>query len=364
MNIALAHDWLDTTLGGSERVFIEFTKLYPDAPIYTLLFDANRYKGLIDPRRVVTSSLQKLPKAIRSRHKYLIGRIPRAVEAFNFEGFDVVLSSSNGFIKGIKTSANTTHICYCHTPARFVWEDAAAAIAAKAGGGLKALAAKKALAKFKDWDITSAQRVDQWLANSKYTADRLKKYYGVSAKIIYPPVNVRGLSSHYTSQKGDYYLSLSTFAAYKRLDSVVEAFNQNGRLLVMAGEGPERARLERLAKPNVRFVGWVDEAAKADYLAGAKALIYPSTEDFGIAPIEALAVGTPVIAFGKGGVVETIKPTDGVLYKQPTADSLMAAVAKFEQTKFDPGSLKKHAIVYDRANFLKRIDQIMKQATA
>lgn len=355
LKIALAHDWLDEVLGGSERVFIEFTKLFPNAPIYTLLFDESRYKGIIDAKRVTTSGLQKLPKFLRRRHKFLLPFIPKAVERLDLSGFDVVLSSSNGFIKGLETTGNTKHICYLHTPARFAWEDAAKYLNKNTNLLTRGIA-KWLNSRFRAWDIRSARRVDKWLANSLYTAERIKKYYHAEATVINPPVNVMELKNYIEEQKDNYFITLSTFAGYKRLDLVVEAFNLNGRPLIMVGEGPEKAKLQKISKANIQFRGWVEEAAKAKLLANAKALIYPSTEDFGIAPIEAMAVGTPVIAYGAGGVLETItEGKGGLFFNRPTVKSLNQSLQKFDKLQWIPKQIHESVAKYDKSNFLKAI---------
>ena len=362
MKIALAHDWLDTTLGGSERVLIELAHLYARAPIYTLIFDPQRYQGLIDPHRVRTSRLQQLPKLLRRRHKYLLPFIPGALEQMDFSDYEVVLSSSNGLVKGIKTGPATIHICYAHTPSRFVWEDKASYLDAQASFIQKPVA-KWLAHHFKKWDIKSAQRVNVWLANSRYTAQRLKAYYHAEAQVIYPPVEISKLESHFSDRKADYYVIVSTLAAYKQLDIAISAFNDNGLTLKIIGSGPEKERLTKIAKSNIKFLGWLDEDQKIEVVAKAKAFVFPAVEDFGIAPVEAMAVGTPVIALGRGGLLETVKDgVSGVFFNKPTPDSVNQAISKFAKIEFDHTKIAACVSIFNKERFDKEIKEAVANA--
>jgi exopolysaccharide biosynthesis WecB/TagA/CpsF family protein len=362
MRIALAHDWLDSTLGGSERVLIELANLYPQAPIYTLLFDQERYKSTINCSRIETSILQRLPAWVRRHHKYLLPLIPYAVSRLRISQCDVILSSSNGLIKSLKSPPATLHICYCHTPARFIWEDRAKYLKEHSRWWQRGVA-EVVSRLVRGWDYRTAQRVNVWLANSGYTALRLADYYGVRAQVVYPPVDTEGLQPYFKDHKQGFYVTLSTLARYKNIELVIRAFNDNGRRLIVIGEGPDRSRLEKLATGNIEFTGWVSEHQKATLLSDAQALIYPSVEDFGIAPVEAMAVGTPVVAYRRGGLEETIKEhVTGLFFRHQTPRSLNEALLRLEGSRLDAKSICAHAHTFSRQRFLQAISEIVEQA--
>jgi exopolysaccharide biosynthesis WecB/TagA/CpsF family protein len=328
--IALVHDWLNRPIGGGERVLLELARLYPEAPIYTLLFDAARYAGELDPARVRTSWLERLPEPVRSHPRYLLPLIPAAVEAWDLSGFDVVLSSSVAFVKNVTTPASTLHVCYCHSPMRFAWDYWPRYVEEMEVGPLRRLAVTALVARARRWDLAGVAGVDAWLANSETTAARLRRYYGVrDVTVIPPPVDVDGLRALASTPKGEHWVTLSTLTEYKRIDLAVRAFTASGRPLVVIGDGPDRGRLESLAGSTIRFAGHLDDDARGAVLAGARALVFPGEEDFGIAAVEALACGTPVVAYARGGLTEIVEADrTGVFFDEQSVPALNAAVEK------------------------------------
>jgi exopolysaccharide biosynthesis WecB/TagA/CpsF family protein len=331
--LALVHDWLNRPIGGGERVLLELARLYPDAPVYTLLFDPPQYAGHLDPARVRTSWLQRLPASLLSRPRYLLPLIPAAVEAWDLSGFDVVVSSSVAFVKNVVTPASTLHVCYCHAPMRFAWDYWPRYVEEMEAGPVKRLAVTALVARARRWDLAGVRGVDAWIANSETTASRLRAYYGVTgATVIPPPVDVEGLRPLASTPKGDHWVTLSTLTEYKRIDLAVRAFTDSGRTLIVIGDGPDRGRLERLAGPSVRFAGHLGDAARAALLAGARALVFPGEEDFGIAAVEALACGTPVVAYGRGGLTEIVTPgRTGAFFDEESVAALNAAVERLAE---------------------------------
>lgn len=353
MKVALVHDWLNTRVGGSEKVLIELANLYPDAPIYTLLFRQQFYRGMIDPQRVRTSHLQRLPRFLTDKPRYLLPFIPTAIEQFDFSEFDVVISSSNAFSKGIITSPGTLHICYCHTPMRFAWDYWPRYLDEQKIGPIKRFVVSRMISRLRLWDYFSAKRVDHWVANSQHVAARIKKFYGADAQVINPPVQTDQLRPK--GEREDYYVTLATLTPYKKVNVAIEACNQLKRKLVVIGEGFERAHLEALAGPTIKFVGRVNDGKKAELLAKARGLLVPQEEDFGIAMVEALASGTPVIAYKVGGASEIVTGDTGVFYGDDSVDGLVTAIRQAEGKKFDPKQLHSRSLEFSSQKFAGRI---------
>ena len=309
-------------------MLLELARLYPEAPVHTLLFDPAQYAGRLDPARVRTSWLQRLPAPLRDRPRYLLPLIPSAVESWDLSGFDVVLSSSVAFVKNVITTPPTLHVCYCHSPMRFAWDYWPRYLDEMEAGPVKRLAVTGLVARARRWDLAGVAGVDAWVANSETTASRLRRYYRAGeVRVIPPPVDVDGLRRLATTPRGDHWVTLSTLTEYKRIDLAVRAFTQAGRPLIVIGDGPDRPRLERLAGPSVRFAGHLGDAARAELLAAARGLIFPGEEDFGIAAVEALACGTPVVAYGRGGLTEIVDDgRTGVFFDEESPAALNRAV--------------------------------------
>ncbi|HEX7260150.1 MAG TPA: glycosyltransferase [Candidatus Saccharimonadia bacterium] len=353
MKVALVHDWLNTKQGGGEKVLMEMATIFPNAPIYTLLYDGSVFNGRIDSTRIRPSSLQCWPVFLRKRPRYLLPWLPAAIEQFDLSEYDLVISSSSAFAKGVITKPGTLHICYCHSPMRFVWDYWPAYVHEQRVGPLRRAVMYALTSNVRQWDYMSAARVDRWIANSKTTAGRIAKYYRVKVDaMIYPGADIE----HFTpvEHKGSYFVTLSSLTPYKKIDVAIAACNKAGVELVVIGDGADRQRLEQLAGPTIRFAGRVSDHDRSSLLAGAKALIFPNEEDFGIAPIEAMASGTAVIAYRKGGLTETVEEgITGVFFDTQTVDELAELVQKFNPKDFKQSDLVSRAQQFSSAVFRK-----------
>ncbi|HDS11373.1 MAG TPA: glycosyltransferase family 4 protein [Candidatus Wirthbacteria bacterium] len=361
MRVAIVHDWL-TNFGGSERCVEAFLEIYPEAHFYTSVWDKKAVKQFegIDIR---TSFLQKMPGS-KKHHAFYLNLMPLAFEKFDLSDYDLVISSSHACSKGVITRPGAVHICYCYTPTRYLWDFWHDYIHNPSYFGifnsLIKVFAPFAATYLRVWDRTAAERVDNYIAISDYIAKRVYKYYRKQADVIYPPVDVANYQV--ASKTEDYFLIVSRLVPYKQVGLALEAFNQLGLPLKIIGDGPEFKKLQKLAKPNVELLGALGEADKRELLAKCKAFIFPPEEDFGISPIEAMAAGRPVIAFGKGGALETIIPgKTGVFFYEQTVDALIRAVKDFVPDKFDSKIICKQAAIFDR-NIFKQKFQAYVQA--
>jgi glycosyltransferase involved in cell wall biosynthesis len=352
LRLALTHDWL-ITLGGADRVLLALHDVFPQAPVYTALYDP---RGLPDAFAAVTvraSWLQRIPGAL-ARHRWLLPLMPSAFRSFDLREYDVVLSSSHACAHGVRVRPGAVHICYCHTPMRYAWD-----LQSLYEAALPSMArpvVRLALARLREWDARAAQRVDYYLANSHYIAGRIGAHYGRDATVIYPPVDTNYFTPEDRGGREDYYLVVSRLVPYKRVDVAVRAFTNLGLPLVVVGGGPERRRLRALGGPTVTFAGHVDDETLREYYRGCRALVFPGEEDFGIVPVEAQACGRPVIALGRGGVLETVLPDrTGVLFSDQTADALAAAVRRFDPSHFDARVIRAHAEQFSRARFERTV---------
>jgi glycosyltransferase involved in cell wall biosynthesis len=339
MRVALVHDWLDTWRGG-ENVLAEIVRIYPKADLFALVdFLPAATRARLSGKRASTSFLQRLPGA-RRYFRALLPLFPRAIEALDVSGYDLVISSSHAVAKGVRTADGQMHICYCHTPMRYAWDLRDQYLGPRGlASGLSGALAGHVLDRLRDWDRRVSSRVTHFIANSGFIADRIARCYGREATIIYPPVDV----GFFTAAEGvaepaerDYYVAASRWVPYKRMELIAAAFRDlPGRRLVMAGEGPEAARVRRAAGPNVEFVGEVSRERLRELLRGARAFVFAAEEDFGILPVEAQACGTPVIAYGRGGALETVREGEkgaatGMFFSVQTAAAITAAVRSFD----------------------------------
>lgn len=327
--VALVHDHLFQH-GGAENVLLELSNIYPEAPIYTLVYDeekAQQFSG----KKIITSFINNLWGA-KKQFKWFLPIMPLAWEQIDFSSYAIVVSSSSAFCKGLLTPPNTMHISYCHSPTRYLWSDAQSYVAELNQPRIIKIFLPILLNKLRQWDFQAAQRVDYFIANSHFVAKRIKKYYRRDAKVIYPPVDVNKYTLNETV--GDYYVIVSRLRPYKRVDIAIDAFNQLGLPLVVVGGGEEYEKLKSKAKDNITFLGEISDEEKNKVLGKSKAFIFPQEEDFGISPVEAMACGKPVIAYKSGGALETvIEDKTGVFFDEQNWESLVDAVIKFENKK-------------------------------
>jgi glycosyltransferase involved in cell wall biosynthesis len=344
MRTAVIHEWL-VTYAGSERVVEQMLQLYPDSDLFSLVeFLPPEQRYFIQQKLVTTSFLQKLPFA-NPRFRSYLPLMPLAIEQFNLSEYDLILSSNHAVAKGVMTRADQLHVCYVHTPVRYAWDLQQQYLqGAKLDHGIKAVLTHLILHYLRMWDVASANRVDHFIANSCYVAQRIRKTYRRSAKIIYPPVEVERFFPNY--QREDFYFVLSRFVPYKRVDLIVKAFNQLGLPLIVVGDGAERNYLRSIAKRNITILGHQPESTVVDLMQRCKAFVFAAAEDFGISLVEAQAAGAPVIAYAKGGANETvISGVTGLLFPEQTVESLIDAVKTIEadQIKFKPEKLRQNA---------------------
>ncbi len=362
LKVALVHDQLNQA-GGAERVLLALAALFPDAPIYTLIYDQDRLKGF-ENRRVIPSFIQNMPLGKR-KFKWYLPMMPAAVEALDLSGYDLVISSSSALIKGIITGPQTTHICYCHTPTRYLWTDSTEyAETVHAPFFIKRMLPLY-LSKLRAWDQLASQRVDHYIANSATVAQRIKNFYRKDATVVYPPVDVEQYPQPATNDElGDYYLMIGRLRPYKKFDLAIKAFNKMQIPLKIIGTGEQEEELKKMAGPHIEFLGAVDEATKRDYLRRCKAFINPQVEDFGITVIEAMAAGRPVIAYGAGGATETVIPgVTGEFMEDQTWPSLVDVILHFNAQTYDPHHIQLHAQQFATqhffANMRATIERIM-----
>ncbi|HCP08486.1 MAG TPA: glycosyltransferase family 4 protein [Candidatus Moranbacteria bacterium] len=352
MKIALVHDYL-VQVGGAEKVLECFTELFPHAPIFTLVYDKELMHGVFEGKNIKTSFIQKLPFS-KSRHRIFPPLMPMAIEQFDFSDYDVVLSDSNSFAKGIVTGPETLHICYMHTPMRYAWDDCQKYTSDFSFPDIIKKFVPLAMNYIRLWDRISADRIDKIIANSNFVARRIKKYYHKENVVIHPPVNVQNF---YVSEKQeDYFLIVGRMMAYKKNDIAIKAFNKLGLPLKVIGRGPELKKLKKIAGPNIEFLGRVPDEELAMHYSKCRAFIFPQEEDFGIVAIEAMASGRPVIAFRGGDIPEHIEEgKTGIFIEKQTADDIMEAIRKFENMKFDPHYIRAQSLKFDREIFKAKI---------
>jgi glycosyltransferase involved in cell wall biosynthesis len=366
MRVAIVHHWF-ISLAGGERVIDTIANIFPTADVFTLFLDEQKLPPGIQKRKITTSFLDKAPAARRA-HRHLLPFYPLAVEMLDLGGYDLVITSDSGPMKGVVTDPGATHICYCHSPMRYLWDGYSAyarqmSPLARAIFGLTSHYVR-------NWDYAAAQRVDHFIANSNYVAGRIRKYYRRDSTIIHPPINTS--ESFLAADHDDYYLAVGRLVPYKRTDILIDACTKLGRKLVIVGDGPEMKRLRKRAGKNIEFLGEANESHLRNIYARCRALLFAADEDFGMVPLEAQSFGRPVIAYGKGGSLETVVGTyspirqrqmremeaiTGVFFKEQTPDSLAQAILAFEagEESFVPHRIQLHARKFDTSVFVDRL---------
>lgn len=350
-NIAIVHDWLASSggAGGAEKTLEAVLEIFPDAPVYTTVYNPERMPQKFREYNIRTSFLQNFPFA-RANYQLYLPIMPLAIENINLDEFDVVISFSHSFAKGVITRPSTLHISYSYTPFRYVWDMYHTYLNYEATW-------KKIFIPFifnylRIWDVTTSSRVDKFIAISRYTSSRIKKYYGREAEVIYPPVEV---DKFYISRdKDEYFLIVSRLVPYKRIDLAIKAFNRLGLQLIIIGTGTLLNDLKKIAGPNIKFMGRQDENVVREYLSRCRAFVFPGEEDFGIAPVEAMASGTPIIAYRKGGILETLDEESGVFFSEQSPDSLAGAVENFCRREFSPEKIREKASRFDKKIFQEK----------
>jgi len=360
MRVCIVHDYL-THLGGGERVLEALAEAFPNAPIFTLVYDEVNVRLTIDPRRIRTSFLQKFPGAKRSHQYVPLAIMPLAIEQFDFSAFDVVISNTHGFGKGIVLHPNTLHVSYCLTPIRYAWDGSHRYVREFSPGALFKKFAPHAISYIRTWDFFAAKRVHAYITISNYVSRRIKKYYGMDADVIYPPVDINRFSADAGEKR--YYVIVSRLVPYKRVDLAVHAANSLGIPLKIAGVGPELDRLQEVAGSTVEFLGFVPDEDLPKLYRHAHALLFPQEEDFGITPLEAAASGIPTIAYGAGGALETVVPNvTGVLFSEQTSESLCGAIRTSQSIVWDPQRIRDHALRFSKERFIREIQAAVYEA--
>lgn len=348
MKIAIIHEYL-TSYGGAEKTFKALADIFEDAELFTLFYDPKIKKKLFPIRRMNASFLQKFPKFFKKKYRLLLPLLPIATETIDLRDFDIVISASHSFIKGIITRPKTKHICYCFSPTRYLWDKSRKNIL---------------LHYFRIWDRQASERVDEFIACSKTVQNRIQKYYKRESTVIYPLVDTSSFAkASRDEQSSEFYLIVSQLRKYKRIDIAVEAFNKLGLPLVIIGDGPEKLNLQRLAKKNIKFLGFQSDDNVREYYQNCTAFIFPTEDDFGIAPVEAMSYGKPVLAFRKGGATETvIEGKTGEFFDYQNSAILADGVRRLRLNlkNYDPEFIKTHSQQFSEERFKKEILKFVK----
>ncbi len=357
MKVALVHDYLNQ-MGGAERVVLALHELFPEAPIYTSIYDPRRVDTAFQSIDIRTSFMQKLP-LVKKHHQPFLPFYPFAMERLDLRGYDLVLSSSSAFGKGIVTRPETMHICYCHTPMRWCW-NYDEYVQRERLGAIARSVLPFFITGLRVWDQTSSMRVDHFIANSPVVAQRIQKYYRRDAVVIPPPVEANRFIFDPTTQTEGYFLIISRLMPYKRIDLAIEACNRLQLPLVIIGSGRDENRLKSMAGHTIRFMGRLSDQDVLHYYAHCRAFILPGEEDFGITPLEAQASGRPVIAYAAGGALASvIDSVTGTFFQKQTVESLVEVLESFDERRYDSQIIRDHALEFDKPRFHRRILQFI-----
>jgi glycosyltransferase involved in cell wall biosynthesis len=359
--VALVHDWLTGRRGG-EKVLEVFAEIYPDAPIYTLFHFPGSQIPNIENKRIVSSFIQKLP-FLNKRYRFYLPLFPIAVELFDLQEYDFIISSSHCVAKGAIPRPDALHVCYVHSPMRYAWNQYSSYFSPEMLGFFSRRIIPPIIHRLRIWDESSAHRVDNFVANAKAVADRIHRYYKRTADVIHPPVETEFFKPGEVEE--NYFLIVSALVPYKKIDLAVETFNRTGQRLKIVGQGPEYRKLVKMAKPNVEFLGAVPDEPLLQAYQNARALIIPGEEDFGINSLESQACGVPVIAFARGGAKETvIHGETGFLYEELNSEGLSTALDKFKDMNFNKTTIRANAVKFSRNSFKKKISSYFQQKWA
>ncbi|MEA2064748.1 MAG: glycosyltransferase [Patescibacteria group bacterium] len=360
MKIALVHDML-TQFGGAEKVLKALTDIYPKAPIFTLIYNEKKFGGIFPRNKVRSSFLQNFPYA-KTKFELYLPLMPLAAENFDLSEFDLVISSSSSFANGVIIKPPTKHICYCHTPTRYLWIDSKNYINNLKYNKFIKTILPLILNRLKIWDKSAADKTDNFIANSENVKERIKKHYNRDSAVIYPPVETE---KFFVSQnKNDYFLIGGRLVSYKKFDLAIEAFNKLKIPLKIFGEGPDYKKLKKIADKNIQFLGFVSEREKAELYSKARAFIYPHEEDFGITVIEAIASGTPIIAYKAGGALESIiEGVNGEFFTEQNWKTLADKISNFDSNNYNPIEIKKLAKKFNENAFKRKIKEFVGKNT-
>lgn len=359
MKIAFAQEFL-VKLGGAERVLKNLTDIYPEAPIFTLFYDEKKVGHVFPKNKIQGLLLQKEYRLLLKNQKLLLPYITTAIEQLDFSGYDTVVTGNTALMHGVITNLQTRHVCYCHSPARYLWDYYYAYKKEQHLQGLKNIISTKILHSLRQWDKVAASRVDTWVANSHNVQKRILKYFRKPSVVIYPPVDVH----YYKMCKSheNYFLIVSTLTPYKRIDLAIKLFNRIGRKLIIIGEGSQREYLEGIAHKNIEFLGFQSDEMVREYMMHCRAFLFLGEDDFGIAPVEAMACGKPVIAYGRGGALETVIPhKTGELFEEPSIDGLEKGIARFflNEKHYSSLFIRKHALQFDSTVFQEKMKKLI-----
>jgi len=352
LNIAIVCDWL-TSPGGAEKVIMALHEMFPDAPLYTSMYNPEVVKGF-DNATIHTSYLQNFPFA-KKHHQWFLPFFPHIFEKMDLSAYDIVISSSHSCAKGIITKPQTLHICYCHSPMRYAWDGSHKYIQEYSVNNLIKRLGSSYIHRLRIWDRLTADRVDYFIANSHLVQQRIQKYYRHDSTVIHPFVDIEKF--HISNEKrGDFFLAAGRLTPYKRFDLIIEACNKLKLPLKIIGKGVAYKNLKAMAGDTIEFLGYVDDETLEKMFQTAKAFIFPQVEDFGITPLEAMASGCPVIAYKKGGATETVQEgKNGIFFEEQTPESLMDALKKFDKHHFNAEEIRKHCIEFNKDNFKKKM---------
>ncbi|MBN1893629.1 glycosyltransferase [bacterium] len=356
---------------GGEKCLEALCELYPGATLFTLIHNRGSVSPVIESMDIRTSFVQKIPFAAR-HYRNLLPLFPSAIERLDMRGYDLVISSSHCVAKGVIPRPSALHLCYCHTPMRYIWSMYDAYFGPGRSSGIAAMVMPDLAKRLRRWDVASSGRVNYFIANSENVHGRIRRYYNRDAAVIHPPVDTA--VTRLSVRSDGYYLIVSAFAPYKRIDLAVRAFNELGRKLVIVGTGQDEKSLKSIAGPKIEFIGWADSRTLDSLYSGCRALIFPGEEDFGIVPVEAQCYGKPVIAYGAGGVLETVKGgwagerplrgATGVFFREQTVGDLKLAVLYSESLDFDPAAIRRNALRFDRRHFMESMQAFIQKAVS